>query len=418
VFVLGAILAFLLTSAALGRRQWLSFTNLAVSGIFLACLAGLLFAVPSMVDQMTNTVLTDQTQYLPEISEEARELHKKLWIADLHSDSLLWPSRDLGRRNDIGHVDIPRLLEGNVALQALTIVTSSPMGMNFDRNPAPKTWSDTITLKVLVEQWGLDSVQSLAARTLFQVERFNQLVEESQGQLVPIRFREDLEHYMNIRSHSNLTAAFLGIEGLHALDGQLDNINRFYDAGVRMMAASHFFDNDVGGSAHGLQKYGLTSLGKQVIQRAEKLQIMIDIAHASEAVIDDILALATRPIISSHTGVRGVCDSQRNLRDHHIRGVAATGGVLGVAYFRPTQCGDDILASVVKTILYIRDLVGVEHVALGSDYDGTVAVPFDTTGVIYITESLLRAGLSAEEIRLIMGGNVQRVLLNVLPQKK
>ena len=122
-----------------------------------------------------------------------------------------------------------------------------------------------------LQRWGLGSVKSLAARTLYQVERFNQAVEESHGQLVPIRYREDLEHYLSIRTRNNLTAAFLGIEGLHALDGQLENVNRFYEAGIRMMSASHFFDNDVGGSAHGLQKYGLTALGKQVIERAESL---------------------------------------------------------------------------------------------------------------------------------------------------
>src|SRR3990167_1184025 len=126
--------------------------------------------------------------------------------------------------------------------------------------------------------------------------------------------------------------------------------------------------------------------------------MLVDIAHASEAVIDDILELSTLPIVSSHTGVRGVCNNQRNLRDEHLKGIAATGGVVGVAYFEPAVCGDNILDSIVETVVYLKNLIGTEHIALGSDFDGTVRVPFDTSKLIYITDALMRKGFSNTEI--------------------
>ena len=121
-----------------------------------------------------------------------------------------------------------------------------------------------------------------------------------------------------------------------------------------------------------------------------------------------------RPVVASHTGVRGVCDNARNLSDAHVRGIADTGGVLGIGFW-PTACGGDDAASIARSIRYAVDLAGVEHVGLGSDFDGAVPVPFDATGLVQVTDALLDAGLDDQAVAKVMGGNVRRLLAENLP---
>jgi membrane dipeptidase len=144
--------------------------------------------------------------------------------------------------------------------------------------------------------------------------------------------------------------------------------------------------------------------------------MLVDVAHASAATIDDVLAAAARPVVASHTGVRGVCDNARNLSDAHVRGIAETGGVVGIGFW-PTACGGDDAASIARSISYAVDVAGVEHVGLGSDFDGAVPVPFDATGLVQLTDALLDAGLDEAAIARVMGGNVRRMLADVLPDR-
>ena len=143
--------------------------------------------------------------------------------------------------------------------------------------------------------------------------------------------------------------------------------------------------------------------------------MLLDLAHASAATIEDACAAATRPVVVSHTGVRATCDNNRNLSDEQLRKVAATGGVIGIGFWDTATCGGDARA-VARAIRHAADVVGVEHVALGSDFDGTVTEPFDATGVVQITDALLEAGFTEDEVRAVMGGNVFRLLASALPQ--
>jgi microsomal dipeptidase-like Zn-dependent dipeptidase len=199
------------------------------------------------------------------------------------------------------------------------------------------------------------------------------------------------------------------------LDGDVRNVDALFDAGFRMMAPTHFFDNEWGGSAHGVEKTGLTERGREMIRRMEARGMLVDVAHASPHTIDDVLAIATRPVVVSHTGLRGVCDNQRNLSDEQARRIAATGGVIGIGFWDAATCGTDARAAA-RSMRYAANLVGVEHVALGSDFDGTVTEPFDATGMVEITQALLDEGFSDEEVALIMGGNVLRLLSETLPR--
>ena len=144
--------------------------------------------------------------------------------------------------------------------------------------------------------------------------------------------------------------------------------------------------------------------------------MIVDLAHASSKTIDDVLAMSTRPVVVSHTGVKGTCNNNRNLSDDQIRAIAAKGGLIGIGYWETATCGTDARA-IVKAVRYVSDRVGVEHVALGSDFDGAVTEPFDTTGLVKITEAMTDAGYSEAEIRLVMGENVMKFLRENLPEK-
>ncbi|MFT3743633.1 MAG: dipeptidase [Pyrinomonadaceae bacterium] len=345
-----------------------------------------------------------------QVSEKAKALHEKLLVADMHADSLLW-NRDLNIDTPAAQVDVPKLRRGNVALQAFTVVTKSPRGLNIEQN-TPDT--DNIFWLAIAQRQPFENLSSLTKRALFQAANLHRYAAASQGQLVVIKTKRDLKSFLEGRGTQRTVGGWLGIEGAHALDGKLENVDVLFDAGFRMMSPSHFFDNEIGGSAHGVEKYGLTDLGREVIRRMESKGMIVDIAHASPKTIDDVLAIATKPVVVSHTGVRGTCDNQRNLTDDQLRRIAATGGVIGIGFWDTAVCGEDAKA-VGRAVKYAVNVAGIDHVGLGSDFDGSVKAPFDTSGDALVTEALLEQGFTDDEIAKIMGGNVMRVLSNVLP---
>lgn len=366
------------------------------------------FALPSFLDYRMNST-ADHGPY--QASAAAQALHRQLWIADLHDDALLW-QRDPLQRHSYGHADLPRLLEGNVGLQVFAAVTKTPRGLNYTSNAAD---SDNITPLVIAQRWPRATWNSLLQRALYQSQRLQQAERDSQGLLQIVRSREELRQALARRNPEQPSlAAILATEGLHPLEGQLENVDVLFEAGYRIAGLTHFFDNELGGSAHGLEKGGLTPFGREVVKRLEQRHMLIDLAHASKPMIDDVLAMATRPLLVSHTGVAGTCPGPRNLSDEHLRRIAAGGGLVGIGYWDGAVCATSVDA-IIKAIRYSVDLIGVEHVALGSDFDGTIHAPFDTSGLVLLTDGLLKAGFSAEQITAIMGGNVQRLLLQYLP---
>jgi microsomal dipeptidase-like Zn-dependent dipeptidase len=371
--------------------------------------AGFFAVVPAQVDRALNTVAARPPYHA---SERARALHAALLVMDLHADTLLW-GRDLLERSRRGHLDVPRLIEGNVAIQAFTVVTKTPRGQNIERNDDR---TDPLFYLLLAQRWPPRTWGSLKERALYQAGRLDDAATRSAGRLVVLRSAADLAAYLERRRRERgITAGFLGIEGAHALDGDPGNVEVLFDAGFRMMSPTHFFDNDIGGSAHGVGKGGLTAKGRDVIRRMEARGMLVDLAHASPRTFDDVLAVATRPVVVSHTGVRATCDNNRNLSDDQIRGVARTGGVVGIGYWPTAVCGADGRA-VARAIRHVARLVGVDHVGLGSDFDGAIAAPFDTAGVVEVTDALLAEGFSEGEVARVMGGNGLRLLQAMLPR--
>ncbi|MDA0329257.1 MAG: dipeptidase [Gemmatimonadetes bacterium] len=349
-------------------------------------------------------------------SSGAVDLHKTLAIVDLHGDALLW-DRSLLRRNSVGHVDLPRMIEGRIALQAFTVVTKAPFGLNIEANSDD---SDLINLLSVLQGWPPRTWTSLLQRSLHQAHKLRDAAAASGGRLVLVESREELATYLRARADAPgtapLAAAFLGIEGAHALEGDPANLERVFDAGFRMVGLTHFFDNAVGGSAHGIDKGGLTPLGRAVVVRMEELGIVVDLAHASLPLIDDVLDLATAPVVVSHTGVKGTCDNRRNLDDGRLSRIAATGGVVGVGLWPTAICGESP-ADWAKAVRHAVDVMGVDHVGLGSDWDGAVPAIIDAAGTVYLVEALLEEGFTNDDIAKIMGSNTIRVLLQTLPTR-
>ena len=365
--------------------------------------------VPPIVDKGYNKV-TQTSPYT--VSNTAEEIYSSLdFIADLHCDVLLW-KRDIQQHHDYGHVDIPRMLEANIGLQAFTIVSKTPKNMNFDLNTGD---TDNITSLYIAQGRPVKSWFSLKERALVQCNSLYEFAEASNGKFSVITDQINFKSYLQKRAtDKNITAGYLGIEGMQVLEGRLENVQVMYDAGIRMMAPVHFFDNELGGSAHGVSKLGLTEFGRQVIKEMEAKNMIVDLSHSAPALIDDVLAMATRPLLVSHTGVKGTCNNVRNLSDEHLIKIAQTGGLIGIALFDQAVCGTNALATA-KAIQYTANLVGIEHVALGSDFDGAVITHFDITGYPLLVEELLKMNFTKVEISLIMGGNVKNFMLKNLP---
>ena len=364
--------------------------------------------LPALIENRENRILHSPPY---KASQSAKTLHSTLLIADLHADSLLW-GRNLLNHSSRGQVDVPRLIEGNVALQVFSVPTKVPHDVNIQQNDER---SDDIFWLALAERWPPATWNSLTQRALYQARRLHKMAGASSGQFAVIESATDLSRYIERRQHEHgITAGLLSIEGAHALDGNLENVDVLYNAGFRMMSPTHFFDNDIGGSSAGVRKTGLTAKGRELIQRMEAKHMIVDLAHASSQTITDVLAIAKRPVVISHTGVWGTCNNNRNLTDAQIRAIAQNGGLIGIGYWQVATCGTDAQA-VARAIHNVANLVGAEHVALGSDFDGGAAEPFDTTGVIEITDALLAEGFTQDQVRMIMGGNVLRFLEQELP---
>lgn len=379
-----------------------------ISGLLLLAITAFFLFAPGYVEAERNAVRPHDPY---PVSDAAAALHKDMIIGDWHADSLLW-NRDLTQLGTRGHVDIPRLIEGNVAIQVFTAVTKSPAGQNYDHNSADGT--DNITLLAMGQLWPRRTWDSLLERALYQSERLHAF-EAASDNLRIIRTKADLETLLTDRAAGvPVVGGILGIEGAHPLEGNITNLTRLTDAGYRLIALQHFFDNELGGSLHGTDDEGLTDFGRAVVQQVADNNLILDIAHSSEQVVRDVIAMTDIPIVLSHTGIYSVCPVKRNYPDALMQDIAATGGVIAIGYWKDVLC-DDSPAGIAKTIKAAIALVGEDHVSLGSDFDGSVTTALDTSELAAITQALIDADIPEPQIRKVMGENMLRVLRARLP---
>ncbi|HEY5148111.1 MAG TPA: dipeptidase [Polyangiaceae bacterium] len=326
-------------------------------------------------------------------SEQARALHDEHPAIDLHADTLMW-SRWLGYDLHVahepplpraafgGHIDLPRMREGGVGAQFFGLV-SLPIAERA-RGPGRAVHEQ---IDVLVE--------TIARRPGLRLARTASDIEAC--------------------ARDGVIAALLGIEGAHALEGDLDQVEVFARRGVRYLGLMHFSSNQAGFPAYGLGRHdtdGLTPWGYDLVRRCEAADVIVDLAHINRRGFLDACAVATRPPIVSHTGVLGAFEHWRNIDDAQLRAVADKGGIVGVIFY-PRYLGGDGLEPVVKHLLHIINVVGEDTPALGSDWDGFI-VPTrplrDPRGLPLLTDALLSAGVSERVVRKILRGNAMRVL--------
>ena len=376
-----------------------------LAGVAVIIVLGLIafFALaPAIVERSMNKV----EPVALTISPRARALHATLQIADMHADTLLW-QRSLLARADRGQIDLPRLLAGNYALQIFSSVTKTPKHQNYDSNRAD---SDNITALAIADLQPPRTWGSLLERSLWHAQKLDRYAAASNGQLRVIRTPAELDRLLADRARGQkVVGGLLSIEGLQDLEGKLANLETLHAAGFRMAGLAHFFDTEVSGSMHGVAKRGLTPLGRQVVRRMEAIGMIVDVAHSSHATIAEVIGMARRPIVASHGGVQATCKVNRNLTDDEIRGIARTGGVIGIGYWDAAICSTKP-AAAAAAIAHVREVAGIDHVGLGSDFDGAVTTGFDASQLAAVTQALIDRGFSDADIAKVMGGNVLRVL--------
>jgi microsomal dipeptidase-like Zn-dependent dipeptidase len=383
------------------RRKLLVASAVAVAAAWL----GLCTQAERLVNRRAQVVL-------PVPSADALTLHDTSTILDLHADSLL-VRRNLLSRGGLGHADVPRLQAGGVAIQVFGAATQVPWNQNFDRTDGDAF--DALRLLGLA-QWTPLLWSGPPGRALWMAEKLSDFAADSDGSLRVVKSRHDLDKLLERRDRGRRTVgALLALEGLQAAGDDGEHLERLFEAGYRMAGITHFFDNAYAGSAHGIAKGGLTELGRATVARMEALGMAVDVAHLSPAAIDDVLAIAAKPVVVSHGGVHGTCPGNRTLSDDHVRAIAETGGVIGVGFFDGAVCGMEP-SHVAAAVRYIVDLVGDQHAALGSDYDGGTTVGFDASELQAVTQALLDAGLSERSVRRVLGENALRVLRATLPE--
>lgn len=384
--------------------------GLGVIAIAVVAIIGFFMFAPARLDAQMNGV-TPLPMTAP--GQTATRLHDGLMVADLHADMLLW-SRNPLREHDYGHTDLPRLRRGGMFLQVFSAVTKSPSGLNYDENDAS---TDDITLLAIGQRWPVRTWDSIEERARFQAQRLVKIAQLDQDFYI-VRNKADLENALiRRRENPNILAGVLATEGSHPLEGRIETIETLYREGYRMMGLQHFFDNALGGSLHGISGGGLTAFGRAAVDEMERREIMIDVAHSSEAVVRDVLARTTRPLVVSHTGIKGVCDTPRNISDELIGQIAARGGLIGIGFWDGAVC-DYSPAGIAATVRYGIDQFGEDAIALGSDFDGTVITAIDASQMNTITQALLDAGLTEAQIAKVMGGNQIRFFAEYLPTEE
>lgn len=327
-------------------------------------------------------------------------LHRRVPVADGHADSLMW-NRDLNVQSASGHVDFPRLKEAGVKIQCFTVVT---------RGFPP---IDTFDVFAWKRGWPKEVRASLWARCLGQVDALHRDCAASNGGARVATTGGELGDNLN----AGRLSCVLGIEGAHALEGDVARVDQLFARGVRFMSLTHLGNNELGGTStplHGNRP--LTPLGRQVVDQMAAVGMAVDVSHASEATLKDVLDHPTARPFSSHTGVRGGFDLWRNLPDWALRRIADKGGVVGII-FAPQYLGGRRFEDVARHVEHALEVMGEDGVALGSDFDGLVPLPQgmrDVRDLKKLTQTLLERGHPERVVEKVLGENFRRFLADVL----
>ncbi len=336
------------------------------------------------------------------MDDYALGLHRDAVVIDTHCDTLkcllpqftgrrgsMWDDRSqigMGERSALGHVDIPRLFEGGVDCQVFAISSAR------DRTPP------------------------YALRTALEmIDSFYAECERNRDKILPVTSHGGIMRAVE----EGKVAAMLSIEGADVIEGRLGVLRVFHRLGVRMVGIVHSLRNLLAdGVSDARTGGGLSELGVQVVEELDQLGVLIDVSHLSDAGFWDLMDVAKGPVMASHSNSRVICDHPRNMSDEMIEALADRGGVMGMnfapAFVNPTS---PTVETLIDHIDHIVDLVGPNHVGLGSDFDGIPSTPIgleDVTKIQNITAELVKRNYLEEDIRKILGGNHLRLIKKVV----
>ncbi|WP_149499939.1 dipeptidase [Roseiconus lacunae] len=335
------------------------------------------------------------------LTEQGREIHFSGLLFDGHND-LAWELRENGNSSfdqvDVSklqpqqHTDIPRLRKGGLKAQFWSVYV-----------PADTTETEDAFLQ-----------------TLHQIEIIDQLVERYPDVFEMASTADDV---MRI-AESGKIASMMGIEGGHSIEGSLGNLKRLYDRGCRYMTLTHsrtlpWADSATDESRHG----GLTEFGIEVVREMNRLGMLVDLSHVSPEVMRQAMEISTAPVIFSHSSAAAITDHPRNVPDEILKELSKNGGVVMVNFFSKYVAPTETLAAnenangtihdVVDHIEHVIMVAGIDHVGIGSDFDGVPRLPLQLESVAsypLITQELLNRGYGKEQIHKILGGNILRAL--------
>ena len=330
---------------------------------------------------------------MSDFSTQALELHQNSFVFDAHCDTLghatsyIYSRRDLTQWGESGNLDLPRMRAGGINAQ---IFACFP---------------------------GIGRLSANATSGALQrVEALYDLIRRAPEQITLVTSAAELARL----TPDGPIGAILGLEGVEALDGQMSLFTTFHRLGVRNIGLTWDPRNPAADGVGANTNYGLTPFGRELVEACNEKGVMVDVSHLNAAGLKDVLDISAKPIIASHSNARAVADHRRNLSDEQIRAIADNGGVIGVTFERRFLSVDYKKASPDDLFNHIDHLVnvaGVEHVGLGSDFDGCSPPSWLDSGEKYplITQGLLQRGYAPDAIRKILGENLRRVFLEVLP---
>ena len=334
-----------------------------------------------------------------EVSEEAARIHEEAIVVDGHND-LPWRIRGeaaleieplrLDQRNEEGHTDIPRMQEGGLDVQWWSVYVD------------PDIHGPEATAVQLEE---IDVAKRLC-RTYPELEMA----------YTP----DDVDRI----TEAGRTACLLGMEGGHVISNSIPVLRQLYEAGARYLTLTHFRTLSWADAAGDVTHGGLTQFGEEVVREMNRLGMVVDLSHVSDQTMTDALRVSEAPVIFSHSGARAVADHPRNVPDRVLRRLDENGGVVMVIFYPGYLVpGADTLSSdylsensdvgtIADHIDHVVEVAGVDHVGLGSDFDGVSYLPQgmkDVSDLPNLTQELMDRGYTEKEIRKILGGNAMRV---------
>ena len=291
-----------------------------------------------------------------------------------------------GTRSDRVLVNLPKMTEGR--LDASIMVAYLPQG---ERTPE-----------------AYKAVTAKTNRLLTQIEEIVQANKDRVG------LAETAEDILRLKAQGK-KAILRGIENGYAIGKDLSLLEHFKRRGIVYMTLCHNGDNDICDSARGNAEHGgLSAFGREVVEEMNRLGILVDMSHAAESSFYDALELSKVPIVCSHSSARALCDHPRNLTDEQMRALAKRDGVAQTTVYNGflRKEGQATIVDAVEHLCHAARIMGVEHVGLGTDFDGDGGVPglADASEIINFTRHLLKRQFSEQDIRLIMGGNFLRVM--------